>query len=66
MPLLSALDQIGDALWQAIYVAAALVALGMIAHATILLAKHLRSGSSKRARIREWARRVCEAVLLPF
>jgi hypothetical protein len=66
MQLLAALDQIAEGLNAAIIVAAALVGLGMIVHATILLIKRLHAGSSKRAGIRDWARRVGEALLLYF
>jgi hypothetical protein len=64
MQLLSALDQIAEALWAAIYVAVVLFALGMIVHATILFVKRLRSGPSRWTGLREWARRVGEALSL--
>ena len=65
MQLLSALDQIAEALWAAIYIAVVLFALGMIVHATILLVKHLRLGTFKVA-VREWTHRVGEALWLWF
>jgi threonine/homoserine/homoserine lactone efflux protein len=66
MQLLSALDQIAESLYLAICVAVILFAVGMIVHATILLAKRLRARSSKRAKIREWTCQVSNALLLFF
>jgi len=63
MQLLSALNETVMTLWLAICAATALVALGMAAHACIMLLKRWRAGAL-RADIRAWARRVGDAVLL--
>ena len=48
MQLLSALEPIVEMLWLAICAAAIFLALGMIVHATVLLARRLRAASAKR------------------
>lgn len=65
MQLLSTLDQIAATLWLAICMAVALVALGMIVHATIVLARRPRAGAL-RSEIRAWTRKVGDALLLLF
>jgi hypothetical protein len=64
MQLLSALDQIIGPLWAALFLSAALVAVGVALHVTGALVRRVCAGISARRALRDWLRKVFEAGIL--
>jgi hypothetical protein len=64
MQLLSALHQIIEPLWAALFLSAALVAVGVAVHVTGALLRRLCAAISARRSLRNWLHKVFEAGML--